>query len=196
MATMTDGAAAAGTRAALLDAAHAAMLSHGVRRTTAADIARRSGVSRQTLYRHWPDVATLCAEVLTRELLGAVPPQDVPASLDELVAGLVRTAAHIRDLPLLARLRETDPELFARYILERLGTSQRDLLRRLALVVAAGQTRGLVRVGDPARIAAMILLIVQSAVQSAPLFADTLPPGVWESELARALRGCLTPGDG
>ena len=164
-----------------------------MRRTTAADIARRSGVSRQTLYRYWPDVATLCADVLTQALLAAIPAEPSPSTLDDLVAGLVDTAAHLRDLPLLRRLRDTDPELFARYILERLGTSQRDILHRLALVVTSGQSRGIVRAGAADRLAAMVLLIVQSAVQSAPLVAGPLPPGAWEEELERALRGYLAP---
>jgi AcrR family transcriptional regulator len=189
----SDSGAVAATRRAILDAAHEAMLSHGVRRTTAADIARRSGVSRQTLYRYWPDITTLCADVLTRELLGAIPADAPGSTLDDLVAGLVDTAAHVRDLPLLRRLRETDPELFARYILERLGASQRDILRQLAVIVTASQSLGLVRAGDPDRLAAMVLLIVQSAVQSAPLVAEPLPPGAWEEELTRALRGYLAP---
>lgn len=189
----SDSSAVATTRRAILDAAYEAMLSHGVRRTTAADIARRSGVSRQTLYRYWPDVTTLCADALTRALLDAIPADAPRSTLGDLVAGLVDTAAHLRDLPLLRRLRETDPELFARYILERLGTSQRDILHRLGLVVTAGQSLGIVRGGDADRLAAMLLLIVQSAVQSAPLVAETLPPGVWEQELAHALHGYLAP---
>lgn len=189
----SDSGAVAATRRAILDAGYEAMLSHGVRRTTAADIARRSGVSRQTLYRYWPDITTLCADVLTRELLDAIPADAPGPTLDDLVAGLVDTAAHVRDLPLLRRLRETDPELFARYILERLGASQRDILRQLAVIVTAGQSLGLVRAGGPDRLAAMVLLIVQSAVQSAPLVAEPLPPGAWEEELTRALRGYLAP---
>jgi AcrR family transcriptional regulator len=195
---MVDGSSAssvaATTRRAILDAAYEAMLSHGARRTTAADIARRSGVSRQTLYRYWPDVTSICAEALTRALLAAIPADAPPSTLDDLVGGLVDTAGQLRDLPLLRRLRETDPELFARYILERLGTSQRDILHRLVLVVTSGQSLGIVREGDPHRIAAMVLLIVQSAVQSAPLVAETLPPGAWEEELAHALHGYLAPG--
>lgn len=188
-----EGGAVTATRRAILDAAHEAMLSHGVRRTTAADVARRSGVSRQTIYRYWPDVTTLCADVLTAELLAAAPVAPPGGSLDELVAALVTTAARVRDLPLLGRLRETDPELMARYILERLGTSQHDILARLGIVLRAGQALGVVRTADPDRLAAMVLLIVQSAVQSAPLVADLLPRGAWEQELAHALRGYLAP---
>lgn len=179
------------TRDAILAAARAALEEHGVRRTTVADIARRSGMSRQTIYRYWPDVTALYAEVLTGEMRHAVTGEATGQSLDEIVAALVATAAHVRDLPLLQRLRETDPELLARYILERLGTSQRDILARLELVIAAGQAAGSIRAGEPAQLAAMTLLIVQSAVQSAPLVSEALPPGEWERELSTALRGYL-----
>lgn len=182
------------TREAVLGAAHAAIEAHGIRRTTVSDIARRSGVSRQTIYRYWPDVTSLYAEVLTAEVLAAVPVTAPATTLDALVSGLVATAAHVRDLPLLARLRETDPELLGRYILERLGTSQHDILARLSAVLRAGQVADAVRAGDVERMSAMVLLIAQSAVQSAPLVADRLPAGAWEDELARALRGYLAPG--
>lgn len=185
-----DGIVAA-TRDAILDAAQAALEAHGVRRTTVADIARRCGVSRQTIYRYWPDVTSLYAQVLTREVLLTIPTEAPLGSLDELVSSLVTTAAHVRDLPMLTRLRDTDPELLGRYILERLGTSQRDILARLGLLLSAGQAAGIVRSGQPETLAAMVLLTVQSAVQSAPLVADALPPGVWEAELAHLLRGYL-----
>ena len=47
--------------------------------------------------------------------------------------------------------------VFARYVLERLGTSQRVVHAALAAHVAAGQRAGFVRAVDPARAAAMLL---------------------------------------
>lgn len=181
------------TRTVLLDAALAELLAHGVRRTTASDIARRAAVSRQTLYRYWPDVQSLLAELVTRELFAVVPREETAASLPDLVDDMVRTAERIRDLPLVQRLRATDPELFARYVFERLGTSQRGIQRELARRIGTGQADGFVRAGDPDRLAAFVLLIAQSAVQSASLIAEWVSAAQWCEELAAALTGYLVP---
>jgi AcrR family transcriptional regulator len=182
------------TETAILDAALDEVLAHGIRRTSVSDIARRCGIARQTLYRYWPDAQSLYAALVTRALVTALPHDPPPpTSLDELVAVLVGTAASIRVLPLMARLRETDPELLSRYILERLGTSQYAIHAALAREIDHGQRAGFVRAGDSAAMAAMVLLIAQSAVQSAPLVAEWLPDPAWVAELTHALAGYLRP---
>ena len=179
------------TETLLLDAALAEVLSHGIRRTTASDIARRAGVSRQTLYRYWSDAEALFAALLTRELLAVLPSDEPAQTLEALTAEFVDTADRVRTLPLVHRLRDTDPELFARYILQRLGTSQHVLHSTIAARLAGGHRAGFVRDGDPQRLAAMVLLIAQSAVQSAPLVEEWLPGNAWRVELAHALSGYL-----
>lgn len=189
---MADGAL--DTETAILDAALAEVLAHGIRRTTASDIARRCGIARQTLYRYWPDAQAVFAALVTRELVAALPAGEREcADLDELAGLLVETADSVRRLPLVDRLRDTDPELFAHYILDRLGTSQRAIHAETARRIAAGQRAGFVRPGDPAQLAAMVLLVAQSAVQSAPLVAEWLPEDAWRTELGRALHGYLSP---
>jgi len=189
---MADGVS--DTETAILDAALAEVLDHGIRRTTASDIARRCGIARQTLYRYWPDAEAVFAALVTRELVAALPVAGTDSTdLRELVGLLVETADRVRALPLVDRLRDTDPELFARYILDRLGTSQRAIHAETARRLAAGQRAGFVREGDPVQQAAMVLLIAQSAVQSAPVVAEWLPADAWRSELSAALRGYLAP---
>jgi len=184
--------ASTSTEAAILDAALDEVLTHGIRRTTASDIARRCGIARQTLYRYWPDAQAVFAALVTRELLAVVPPAGGdPGGLDGFVEMLVDTADRIRRLPLVDRLRDTDPELFARYILDRLGTSQRAIHAELVRGISGGQRSGFVRHGEPPQLAAMVLLIAQSAVQSAPLVAEWLPAEPWRRELSRALTGYL-----
>ena len=133
----------------------------------------------------------LLAALVTRELFAVVPRGGSASSLHDFADGLVETADRIRSLPLVDRLRETDPELFARYILERLGTSQRGIHREIAARVKGGQDAGFVRAGDPDRLAAMLLLIAQSAIQSAPLVVEWLPPEQWRRELHAAVTGYL-----
>jgi AcrR family transcriptional regulator len=187
------------TETAILDAALAEVLAHGIRRTTASDIARRCGIARQTLYRYWPDAQAVFAALVTRELVAALPADaGESGDLEALVDLLVGTADRVRSLPLVDRLRDTDPELFARYILDRLGTSQRAIHAETERRIQAGQRAGFVRSGDAAQLAAMVLLIAQSAVQSAPLVVEWLSQDAWRAELSAALRGYLAPrrGDG
>ena len=179
------------TESAILDAALAEVLAHGIRRTSASEIARRAGVSRQTLYRYWPDVQAMLAALVTRELFAVIAHGNQASTLEGLTDDLVETADLIRALPLVDRLRQTDPELFSRYILERLGTSQRGIHREIARRLRAGQEAGFVRAGDPDRLAAMLLLIAQSAIQSAPLVEEWLPPSEWKHELRAAVSGYL-----
>lgn len=179
------------TQTVILDAALEAVLAHGIRRTTASDIAKRSGLARQTVYRYWPDTRALFAALITRELLAALPVAGEAHDLDALVVALVDTADAIRTLPLVERVRATDPEMLSTYVFERLGTSQRAIHAEIATRLGAAQRAGVVRSGDVEAMAAMVLLLTQSAVQSAPLVEQWLPPRAWRDELARALRGYL-----
>ncbi|KAA9111182.1 TetR/AcrR family transcriptional regulator [Microbacterium rhizomatis] len=186
-----------GTEAVILDAALAEVLAHGIRRTTISDIARRCGVSRQTLYRYWPDAQSVFAALVTRELARVVPVGSAPLALEVtvslagLVEPLVEAADRVRRMPLIARLRQTDPELLARYVLDRLGTSQYAIHDEVRRRLDAAQRAGSIRDGDPARMAAMVLLITQSAVLSAPLVREWLDDPAWAAELGRALEGYL-----
>lgn len=57
------------TRAALLDAAERVFLQHGVSRTSLADIAQASGVTRGALYWHFKDKAALFGAMMERVTL-------------------------------------------------------------------------------------------------------------------------------
>ena len=70
--TPFSSALTASRRARELEAL-AEVLAHGIRRTTASDIARRCGIARQTLYRYWPDAQAVFAALVTRELVAALP---------------------------------------------------------------------------------------------------------------------------
>src|SRR6478735_7732213 len=96
------------TETAILDAALAEVLAHGIRRTTASDIARRCGIARQPLYRYWPDAPSVFAALVTRELLAALPAlPDAKDGIDALVEAVVEAADRMRRMPLVDRLRDT-----------------------------------------------------------------------------------------
>ena len=54
----------------ILDAAAACVLAYGVERMTLTEIARRARVSRPTIYRRWPDIRFVLAELLTLRIAG------------------------------------------------------------------------------------------------------------------------------
>ncbi|WP_305094765.1 TetR/AcrR family transcriptional regulator [Prescottella sp. R16] len=178
----------------ILDAARTCILDFGLRRTTLAEIARRAGVSRPTVYRRWPDTRAVVADLLTREIATVVPQMggDDPVRT-RLVRGVVEVAAGVREHPLFAKILRSDPDLLMTYIVERIGTSQRAIVALLSQTVAAGQQDGSIRAGEPAHLAAMVLLIAQSAVQSAGMIADVLPADPLTTELALAVDAYLAP---
>lgn len=179
---------------AILDAAAELILHLGVTRTQVAEIARRAGVSRPTVYRRWPDVHGIIAALLTREVR-AIQQSVRPAGEDResLVDGVVEIAVRVRDHALLGLLLRTDPVVYRKYFIERLGTSQHGLLQELHGRLITAQEHGSVRAGDPVQLAAMVLLIAETTVQSYRTVADLLPDDVWRRELARALNGYLAP---
>ncbi|KJS56213.1 hypothetical protein VM98_08575 [Streptomyces rubellomurinus subsp. indigoferus] len=180
---------------AILDAAAELIVHLGVRRTQLAEIARRAGVSRPTVYRRWPDVGAVIGALLTREILATLEGVDLAVhDRKAFVERVVEVAVRLRDHPVLGvLLRSDDSDLLLRYVVERLGTSQRGLLEALRAGIEQGQAHGSVRAGEPIELAAMVLLIAQSTVQSHRMVASLLPEAAWRRELARALNGYLAP---
>jgi len=101
--------------AAILDAAQHVFEQYGARRANVEDVAKAAGVSRSTLYRAYATKDDLLQAVLTRQA------NEFLAELDRASAGLpprdavveafCRGIALTREIPLLARLVETEPEV-------------------------------------------------------------------------------------
>ena len=184
-----------GVDTAILDAARACVAEFGVRRSTLTEVARRAGVSRPTVYRRWPDSRALIAELLVRELRGIVDtamPTSGPAR-SRIVDGVVAGAARVRSNELFGKIFRTDTDLMLTYVFGRLGRNQRHLLDLFVAEIQQGQTDGSIRTGDPAQLAAMILLIAQSVVQSANTVADLLHGTDMDTELRHAIDAYLAP---
>jgi AcrR family transcriptional regulator len=179
----------------ILDAARECVAEFGVKRTTLVEVARRAGVSRPTVYRRWPDTRALIGDLLTRELRETVAHADVRGAdgRTKLVRTIVASAAAVRRNPLFQKIFRTDTDLLLTYIVDRLGRSQHELVAVFVAYIAAGQADGSIRAGDPNQLATMLLLIVQSAVQSAQIVTDALPDAALDTELAVAIDGYLRP---
>ncbi|MFI8456088.1 TetR/AcrR family transcriptional regulator [Kitasatospora sp. NPDC085464] len=180
---------------AILDAAADLLVHLGMRRTQLAEIARRAGVSRPTVYRRWPDVRAVIGALLTREILATLQDTTLDvADRETFVDRVVEVSVRLRDHRVLgALLRSDDSDLLLEYVVERLGASQRGLLEALRNGIEQGQAHGSIRAGEPLELAAMVLLIAQSTVQSHRMVAALLPEAAWRRELARALNGYLAP---
>jgi len=182
---------------AVLEAARDSVLAVGVRRTSLAEVARRLGVSRPTIYRRWPDIVSLTAAVHTREWLSLVAAHlaDVGPhpSRKELVSVFVEIAAAIRKHPLFVKFRDVDPELLVPYIVRRRGSSTDAMLATIESLLATAQADGQVRDGDPAVLARAVLLTGQSFVLSSATMTDRCSVEQLDAELRTLLDRYLAP---
>ncbi|GAB11459.1 putative TetR family transcriptional regulator [Gordonia araii NBRC 100433] len=180
----------------VLDAAREEILRQQGRKVSLADVARAAGVSRPTVYRRWASldevVRDLCHREINRivEAVQATTPLRTRSGFAPEIDQIVRVAGAIRDDELFAELWRGQPDFLQPYVFDRLGSSQRSLLRLLADGIEQGQADGWVRDGDPDKLAAMVLLITQSAVQSQALVEPILGED-WSTELHRALASYL-----
>ncbi len=179
---------------AILDSAARTVVDLGASRLTIAEVARRAGVSRPTVYRRWSGVEEMLAALLTREILritADLPPEahDRADLVDHVVDITWQLGAH----RVLHTVMHESPEVFRTYVLTRLGSSQRALIDVLAGHIAHLQDGGAVRAGAPDKLAAMVLLIAQSAMQSAQAVAPILDADSLSGELRHALNGYLAP---
>lgn len=180
--------------ARIIDAAADCVIAFGVDRVTLAEIARRAGVSRPTVYRRWPDTRSILAALLTTRITNALNEITVAGTDREaLVERMVGMADRLRDDAVIMSVLSSAPDLAMVYITQRMGTSQQILLEVLAETLAAAQADGSVRPGDAKQLAAMCLLIVQSAIQSAQMVAPVLDVAALDVELAHSLNGYLKP---
>ena len=183
----------------LLEAARGCAASVGVRRTTVADVARRAGASRMTVYRLFPDARTLWSTLMTREFADVVrdaeaQAQFLPSALERLVETTVTAVQRVSDDPLVRRVLEVDADLLVPYIVERLGQSQRHAAATFRRLLAEGRADGSIRALDEGTVAYVLQLVVGSFVLAARVTErESDPPAVLD-ELRRLLTAYLQAG--
>ena len=183
---------------AVLAAAKECVLDVGLRRATLADVARRAGVSRMTVYRRYGDFSSLVSELLTTELLGLVhaAQQEVagrPSARERLVEAAVLVVDRLAEHPLWCRVLDLDPELLLPLVVDRFGSTQQAVIEYVGALVAEGQRDGSVRAVDPALAATCLLLTAQSFVFSARIVQAQHAPERTTGELRRLLDAYLRP---
>ncbi|MGX6601884.1 TetR/AcrR family transcriptional regulator [Micromonosporaceae bacterium Da 78-11] len=182
---------------ALLDAARDCVLAVGLRRTTLTDVARRAGVSRMTMYRRWPDMATLMADLMTREwsnLAVTAAEQAVGGTARErIVDSTVRGVRSLRDHPMFRRVIELDPEVLLPYLVDRRGSVQDAILAQSIASLAAGRDDGSLRDTDPQLLARTAMLTVHGFAISAATMTDEVTQEALDDELRELLDRYLRP---
>ena len=178
----------------MLDAATELIATRGVHGVTVAEVARSAAVSRPTVYRRWAGADDIVRAALLRSAVGIIDSFGTLATTRaEIVRDVLRFSELFREDPLYGSLLEREPEVFTRYTLQRIGTSQRVILHWLAAAITTAQAGGTVRAGNPGDIAVMLLLIAQSAILSHNTVSALIDESHWSTELWHALDGHLRP---
>lgn len=169
IAALADDSAQSETARRILDAAYGLFLDFGFRRMTMEDVAKRVGVSRITIYRHYHDKDALFQAVAMREgwrTLRNIQLELATVSKPEalFVESFVLSARQARNHPLIKRLLETEPEWLLPHL-----TIKSGMLFQLSVVYCSNFLRSLQAADHiqniPVELVAEILVrLLQSAV--------------------------------
>src|SRR6266704_1496706 len=159
-------------RQRIVDAARAHFFSHGFRRVTMNDLAAELGISKKTLYVHFPDKMAVLEAVLADKFAGVQAKleqvtrehaQDFPAALPELLANTQRELDEIKP-PFVRDMRQKAPHVFK--MVER---RRAELIERFfGKLFVEGQRTGMVRKDIPARLMIEILLTMIQGIMNPP----------------------------
>ena len=185
-------------RQRIVDAARAHFFSHGFRSVTMDDLAEELGISKKTLYRHFPGKIDLLEAVLADKFAGVearleevtrAHPHNFAATLHELLAWTQRELDEIKP-PFVRDMRQKAPQVFK--IIER---------RRAALIerffgrlFTEGQQTGMVRKDVPTKLIIEILLAIVQAIMNPPKMEELgmMPKEGFTGILKVVLEGVLT----
>ena len=186
------------TRQQIVDAARAHFFSHGFRSVTMDDLAEELGISKKTLYAHFPGKLDMLEAVLadkfasveaTLKEVTQAHPRDFPATLRELLAGTQRELAEIKP-PFVRDMRQKAPQVFKVVEQRRAALIE----RYFGKLFIDGQRAGMVRKDVPARLMIEILLAMVQAIMNPPKMEELemLPKEGFSGILKIVLEGALT----
>jgi AcrR family transcriptional regulator len=182
----------------IVEAARAHFFCHGFRSVTMDQLAEELGISKKTLYAHFPGKIELLEAVLADKFAGVeaklngiihAHPHNFSAALHDLLVNMQRELDEIKP-PFVRDMRQKAPHVFK--VIER---------RRAALIerffgrlFIEGQRAGMVRKDVPAKLTIEILLAIVQAIMN-PLKMEELgmtPKEGFSGILKIILEGALT----
>ncbi len=193
-----EWAAPAGVRQRVLSAARRHFFAHGFRGVTMDDLAAELGMSKKTLYAHFPSKNALLEAMLLdkfRDLESDVAritsecSTDFVAGLQRLLACLQRHAAEVQPAFVRDIQRET-PELFQ--VVEQ--RRRQVIQRHFGKLLNEGRREGLVRKDIPVHLIIEILLAAVQAIMNPPRMAELglTPTSGLSAILTVVLHGAIT----
>jgi AcrR family transcriptional regulator len=185
-------------RQRIVDAARVHFFSHGFRSVTMDDLAEELGISKKTLYAHFPGKFDLLEAVLADKLAGVeaklkkvtrAHPHDFPATLRELLAATQRELDEIKP-PFVRDMRQKAPEVFKLVERRRAAIIQ----RYFGKLFVEGQRAGMVRKDVPAKLIIEILLAMVQSIMNPPKMEELgmMPKEGFSAILKIVLEGALT----
>ena len=185
-------------RQQIVEAARAHFFSHGFRSVTMDDLASELGISKKTLYAHFPGKIGLLEAVLADKFAGVertlneatgAHRHDFPATLHALLSGTQRELDEIKP-PFVRDMRQKAPRFFR--IIERRRAAL--IQRHFGKLFIEGQRAGMVRKDVPVKlIIEMLLAMVQSIMNPAKMGElGMMPREGFAGILKIVLEGALT----
>jgi len=185
-------------RQRIVDAARAHFFSHGFRGVTMDDLAEELGISKKTLYAHFPRKFDLLEAVLAAKLAAVeatlkqvtrAHPRDFPATLRELLAGTHRELDEIKP-PFVRDMRQKAPDVFKLVERRRAAIIQ----RYFGKFFIEGQRGGMVRKDVRAKLIIEILLAMVQSIMNPPKMEELgmMPKEGFSGILKIILEGALT----
>jgi AcrR family transcriptional regulator len=186
-------------RQRIVEAARVHFFSHGFRSVTMDDLAEELGISKKTIYAHFPGKFDLLEAVLADKLTGVeatlrevtrAHPDDFPATLRKLLAGTQRELDEIKP-PFVRDMRQKAPDVFKLVERRRAALIQ----RYMGKFFVDGQRLGMVRKDVPTRLIIEILLAMVQSIMNPPKMEELgmVPKEGYAGILKIVLEGALTP---
>ena len=186
-------------RQRIVDAARVHFFSHGFRSVTMDDLAKELGISKKTLYAHFPGKFHLLEAVLAAKFAGVEAMlkkltrarlRDFPVTLRELLAGTQRELNEIKP-PFVRDMRQKAPDVFKLVERRRAALIQ----RYMGKFFVDGQRLGMVRKDVPAKLIIEILLAMVQSIMNPPKMEELgmMPKEGYTGILKIVLEGALTP---